>query len=241
MPAELFPRSKPSSDCLSGWSVSQLALGLLRAGEVAPAEAHLTGCAHCRQRVDEERAQVRAAALERIPEELQRASATASQGPRRGWAFWTWVPALAAVTAAAFLLVRPMAGVDVPGATLPGEQIKGTASLDVAVMREGVLALEDVPAEQVEGLRAGDQLRPRVTGALPSDWLILQGDEEDRWTTYFEGPVPADGWLPVAALVTPDGRTRLRLLTCPTRPPSGAALEEACHERVYEWQVAGVP
>ncbi|WP_395810215.1 anti-sigma factor family protein [Archangium minus] len=241
MPTELFPRSKPSKDCLSGWSVSQLALGLLSHEALAPAEAHLSACSHCRQRVEDERAQIRAAALERVPEELLRAAATTAPERPRWWTWRSWAmgPAFAAVAATVlFLLVRPTVGVDAPD-TLPGERLKGSTSLDVAVMREGTLVVEGVPAEEVEDLRSGDQLRPRVTGATPSAWLILQGDEEDRWTTYFEGPPPADGWLPVAVLVTPDGRTRLRLLECPAQPPSGT--EQGCRERVYAWRVSGGP
>jgi hypothetical protein len=239
MPAELFPRSKPSPGCLSAWSVSQLALGLPRAGEAAPAEAHLAGCPHCRLRVEDERAQVRAAALERIPEALVRAAATAAPEHPRGWRWSTWVgPVFAAVAASVLLLVVvPRAGVEVPGGTRP----KGSAALDVTVMRGGMLVLEDVPAEEVEGLRAGDQVRPRVVGASASDWLILQGDEGNQWTTYLEGPPTADGWLPMSILVTPEGRTRLRLLTCPSRLAPGTLLEEACHVRVYEWRVDAGP
>lgn len=238
MAAELFPRSKQSEACLSGWRVSQLALGLLRPEERAPAEAHVATCAHCHQRVEDERAQQRAAAYEQVPAALlQAAEAAASRPSRWSWRRWVWAPAVAAslaVAGLAFLVIRPPVE-----SGRPGEQLKGIASLDVAVSRSGMLVVNGTPAEKVIGLQAGDQLRLRAQGAPASAWLILQGDEENRWTTYFEGPVPEDGWLPMGLTITPEGRTRLRLLTCTSRPPAGAAPEAFCQERVHEWEVHG--
>ncbi|WP_164015590.1 zf-HC2 domain-containing protein [Pyxidicoccus trucidator] len=239
MVAEPFPRSKASADCLSGWCVSQVVLGLLSPEERAPAEAHLTSCASCRQRVDVEHAQARAAAFEKVPEALLAAAAAVPPRPeRQGWLPWRWVPAFAvpALAVGVFLAVRPPSGVE-----RPGVQLKGSASLDVAVAREGTLVVNGIPAEEVAGLRAGDRLRLRVQGAESSAWLILQGDEEGQWTPYFEGLAPQGGWLPMGITVTPDGRTRMRLLTCAAKPPPGVPVEDVCRVRVYDWGMAGTP
>ncbi|MCY1019864.1 anti-sigma factor family protein [Pyxidicoccus sp. MSG2] len=237
MVAEPFPRSKVSADCLSGWRVSQVVLGLLSPEERAPAEAHLATCASCKQRVDTEHAQARAAAFEQVPEALL--AAVPSRPARQRWLPWRWVPALAAVPVLAvgvFLAVRSP-----PPVTRPGGTLKGGASLDVAVAREGALVVNGIPAEEVAGLRAGDRLRLRVQGAAPSAWLILQGDEEGQWTPYFEGLAPQGGWLPMGITVTPEGRTRMRLLTCAEKPPRGVPPEEVCRVRVYDWGMAGTP
>ncbi len=237
MVAEPFPRSKVSAECLSGWRVSQVVLGLLSPEERAPTEAHLSTCASCRQRVDTEHAQARAAAYEKVPDALLTAAASARPARAR-WETWRWVPALAAVPALAvgvFLAVRT------PPPVEPGERWKGSASLDVAVAREGALVVNGIPAEEVAGLRAGDRLRLRVQGAEPSAWLILQGDEEGQWTPYFEGLAPQGGWLPMGITVTPEGRTRMRLLTCTEKPPRGVPEEEVCRVRVYDWGMAGTP
>ncbi|MCP3141766.1 anti-sigma factor family protein [Pyxidicoccus xibeiensis] len=237
MVAEPFPRSKPSGECLSGWRVSQVVLGLLPPEERASAEAHLTTCAHCQQRVEAEHAQTRAAAYEQVPEALLAAAAALPARPARP-AWWRWAPAFAlpVLAVSVFLVVRsPEAGV------VPGGRWKGSASLDVAVAREGVLVVNGMPAEELAELRAGDRLRLRVQGAEPSAWLILQGDEEGTWTPYFEGAVPQGGWLPMGITVTPEGRTRMRLLTCAAKPPPGVPPEEVCRVRVYDWGMAGTP
>ncbi|MBZ4416337.1 zf-HC2 domain-containing protein [Myxococcus sp. RHSTA-1-4] len=239
MVAEPFPRSKVSADCLSGWRVSQVVLGLLPPEERAPAEAHLSACEHCRRRVDAEHAQARAAACEQVPEPLLSAAAPPSRPAPPGWFPWRWVPAFAAVPALAvgvFLAVHPVSGVKPSG-----ERWKGSASLDVAVAREGALVVNGIPAEELVGLRAGDRLRLRVRGAEPAAWLILQGDEEGQWTPYFEGHAPQGGWLPMGITVTPEGRTRMRLLTCAEKPPRGVPAEEVCRARVYDWGMAGTP
>ncbi|NMO15252.1 zf-HC2 domain-containing protein [Pyxidicoccus fallax] len=240
MVVEPFPRSKASDDCLSGWRVSQVVLGLLPPEERAPAEAHLGTCEHCRKKVDAEHAQARAAAYEPVPEALLAAAAVVPPRPvKAAWSPWRWVPAFAAVPALAlgvFIAVRTPTEVRLPGGTL-----KGTASLDVAVARDGTLVVNGMPAEEVAGLRAGDRLRLRVRGTEPSAWLILQGDEEGQWTPYFEGPVPQGGWLPMGITITPEGRTRMRLLSCAEKPPRGVPPEEVCRVRVYDWGLAGAP
>lgn len=236
MVAEPFPRSRVSADCLSGWRVSQVVLGLLSPEERAPAEAHVAACASCKQRVDAEHAQARAAAFEQVPEALL--AAAAALPPRPARRAWRWVPAFAvpALAVGVFLALRPS-----PPAPAPENRWKGGASLDVAVAREGALVVNGIPAEEMAGLRAGDRLRLRVQGAGPSAWLILQGDEEGQWTPYFEGLAPQGGWLPMGITVTPEGRTRMRLLTCAEKPPRGVPPEEVCRVRVYDWGMAGTP
>lgn len=239
MVAEPFPRSKVSVDCLSGWRVSQVVLGLLSPEERALAEAHLTTCAFCRQRVDVEHAEARAAAYEKVPEALLAAAAARPARPARQARLpWRWVPAFAipALVVGVFFTVRAPSPVASTGA-----RWKGSASLDMAVARDGAFVVNGMPAEEVAGLRAGDRLRLRVQGAEPSAWLILHGDEEGQWTPYFEGVAPQGGWLPMGITVTPDGRTRMRLLTCRAKPPPGVPVEEVCRERIYDWGMAGTP
>ncbi|QSQ22998.1 zf-HC2 domain-containing protein [Pyxidicoccus parkwayensis] len=239
MVAEPFPRSKASADCLSGWRVSQVVLGLLPPEERAPAEAHVASCASCKQRVAAEHAQARAAAFEKVPEALlAAASAVPSRPERRAW--WRWAPAFAFVPVLAvgvFLAVRSPP----PVGRSDGTTMKGTVSLDVAVAREGALVVNGIPAEEVAGLRAGDRLRLRVQGAEASTWLILQGDEEGQWTPYFEGLAPQGGWLPMGITITPEGRTRMRFMACREKPPRGVPPEEVCKVRVYDWGMAGTP
>ncbi|MFP2928505.1 zf-HC2 domain-containing protein [Pyxidicoccus sp. 3LG] len=237
MVAEPFPRSKPSAECLSGWRVSQLVLGLLSPEERTPAEAHLTTCDDCRQRVNAEHAEVRAAVYEKVPEALLAAAATPPM-ERPARMSWRWVTALALPV----LMVGVLLAVQPPDTvSVPGTRSKGVASLDVAVARGETLVVNGLPAEEVVGLRAGDRLRLRVQGAAPSAWLILQGDEEGQWTPYFEGLAPQGGWLPMGITVTPEGRTRMRLLTCSEKPPPGVPPEEVCRVRVYDWGMAGTP
>jgi hypothetical protein len=208
-----------------------MSLDLLTGNALQAARAHVETCAQCRVLLEAERAEVAAAAYERVPEALLRAAREAAPRPARERWRWSILGGLAVASlAATLLLVRP-----------PDEQpttrTKGTLDLSLAVLRDEKLWAEDLPAAQARELLPGDRLRLRVHWA-PGAWILLEGYEDTGWTEYFQGTVPEDRWLPVGVTLTPDGETRLRLSACPDPPEPGeldALLRSStCQQRVFD-------
>src|SRR5207249_2965117 len=99
-----------------------------------------------------------------------------------------------------------------PNADAPVRE-KGSIGVSLTVMRGDSIVADDVPIERSRGLLPGDRLRVHVS-APQSTWVVLQGNEHEAWSTYFEGTLPQDGWLPVGIAVTEEGKTRLRTIVC---------------------------
>lgn len=234
-------RAKRSPECLSAWQRSQISLDLLAGDALQAARAHVDACAECKTLLDAERAEVAAAAYERVPEALLQAARQAEPRPelraaRERWR-WSILGGLAVASlAATLLLVRPPDEHGTPPTT-PTTRTKGALDLSFAVLRDEKLWAEDLPAARATELMPGDRLRLRVHWA-PGAWILLEGYEDTGWTEYFQGTVPEDRWLPVGVTLTPDGETRLRLSACPDPPEPGeldALLRSStCQQRVFD-------
>jgi hypothetical protein len=44
--------------------------------------------------------------------------------------------------------------------------------------------------------------------------VALAGLASHGWTTYFTGPLPPEGWIPVGVVITPEGETKVRIRVC---------------------------
>lgn len=112
-----------------------------------------------------------------------------------------------------------------------GVRLKGHSGLEISVSRAGEVIATDFPAEKLPALKAGDVLRLRARPSARKPWLRVEGAEADGWQLYFEGNPPTDGWLPMGLLVTPEGKTRIRVTWC----SNADAATGTCHDTVYEW------
>ena len=214
---DLFERPGGSPACLSAWTVSQLAAGILEGESLSEADAHLRVCESCRARVATERREVEAAQREPVPAKLLERARATPRGARVGWAC---AGAAAVATAAAALL----AVVDPSPRSVT--RVKGTISVNLTVRRGETVVARDQPAANVGPLQVGDRVRLQVVGTT-GGWVACQGYESDGWQTYYEGDVPEDRWLPVGVRITARGESRLRVVACPQEPPSVArAIEE---------------
>jgi hypothetical protein len=217
--SETFSREKPAGACLSGWALSRLAAG----GPDDPAaRAHAASCRRCGALLEEERAEIDRAAAEPLPAGLTAALARPDRRRRR--ATRVLLPAVAALGALALLplVLRPRRD---PA----GERTKGAVAVTAAVRRDARIWQRESPVDALAGrLRPGDELRLRLAeGASGARWALVEGLEEadgrPRWETYFDGRIPADGWLPIGVAITQGGRTRLRLTVCAGAPaPRGS-------------------
>ena len=250
MSAEIFRQPKATDACLSAWRVSLLAAGESLGTEQS--RAHVQTCADCAARVQNETQQVHMAQSEALPQVLRdlqvhtnviqlplkpRSRAAAPAKASRWQSHWLWGalgPALAAGIAA---VVAVQSG-GLPGDTAPtGQNYRlkgGDASLSATVQRGGGIVMDDRPLESMHVLRQGDRLRLRLAGH-PGAWVQVQGMEEGRWTTYFQGPPPADRWLPFGIEVTDQGDTRLKLTSCAAAPSDPLHLDAtSCSEHTFD-------
>ena len=118
----------------------------------------------------------------------------------------------AACAAIALTVVSPWQSAGPVSESAPGTRTKGAVAVQATVLRSGVVVHDSVPLDTLS-LTPGDFLRVRVAGAH-GRWLLLQGREDDRWVRYFAGRPPADGWLPLGLMTTPESETRLRVVHC---------------------------
>jgi hypothetical protein len=209
MSRDVFARPFPEA-CLSAWQISQLTLEA--PGVSAEAQAHCRICDACAARVRDERADMAEAEYERIPARVRAQLASRRRRPLR-WLRWLWggIPA-AALTAVAGLALRHSS----PAIHAPEIHLKGVPSdLSVTVQRGGRLVLREVPAAEVARLAAGDHLRLRVRPGAATR-VEVDGLEGGAWVSYYAGPLPADGWLPMGVAVTSAGETKLRVTLCGT-------------------------
>jgi hypothetical protein len=216
MSLELFNRGK-APGCLSGWQVSQLTLGLLD----GTAAAHARACEPCAARLQAEDRQCLAADSERVPAILLM---------RAGRSPWlSRIERRHVVGVATLALVLAVAGAVV--GWLGYRLLTPRDWVVAAVSRGGSLLLHDIPADRLGPLHPGDKLRLRIV-ASRLKWARLESRHGDRWETYFEGPLPKDGWLPSGLTVAPAGKTQVRLWACPGPMTSeGVKVPSACRQQ----------
>lgn len=226
-----FVRTKVDEACLSHWALYSLVTRQTRAEEGHRLPAHLTDCPRCRALWKQACLAVEAASDERLPAAI----ADSRRGVRPRQITWTTGSILVGLLATALFAVV-LRGSDVDQTS----RLKGDLAVSVAVQRDGHLWLQETPVEKTPRLLMGDRMMFRVYSA-PATPLRLQGWEGESagWVTYFEGLLPADGWIPVGVRVT-DGRdTKLRAALC-----EGLTLEQAradwmqstrCRDREWSW------
>lgn len=204
--------------CLSAYRVSQLAAGLLAGPSLATCEAHLATCARCSELVAHERRAVEEALAAPVPPSLaviagRRDAAIAA---RKRW--WRVLPMLGIVAMAALALVVVQTS-GVPDPQLDTIRAKGAFVVEASVQRDNALVVDQQRLSDLGTLRDGDRLRLHLRNATGS--VKVEGQDGATWVTLFEGPVPADGWLPLGLAVDNTSETALRVTVC-------AAAEVAC-------------
>jgi hypothetical protein len=216
--------------CLSGFQVSLAAID-----ELEPALlAHATDCALCGPRLSVERALVRAAVYEPVPDAIGRAMAKGVPNARR-WA--SWLPAMGVIgVAAAAVVVFTVTRDGNPG---EGERLKGACGLLVSVERAGRVVVECAPlAAEVRPLKDGDRLRLQLAATSPRR-VALQADEWGHGIDDFLDRVGAEGWLPIGMTVTSDSATSMRWPIAATDGGSVSADDDqACRSALVVLRVA---
>lgn len=226
MSADFVRPFKREEGCLSGWQLSQLVVGILPAAQRGSVESHLARCSACAEKLAQEQAAARAAALERVPAALL----ALRPAPRaRKLASWSALVSFAAIAATLLLVLLPSARIGERG------RLKGSFDLEAAVLRQGALLVPQAGLEHLPLLEAGDRLRLRVVGATEQA-VFLEGREGGRWVVYYRGPLPEDRWLPVGVTVTSEPGTSLRLSLCfeDVRDVEAALASRRCRTRVWE-------
>lgn len=216
----------------SRWQLSRYVLGELEATEVAEVERSLAACAHCREVVDREREEV-ADRWHPIPPRILEADREVSSRPR-GWRRLRWpvlgVPALALSLAAVWMAVPETMNPSTTrrkGAAIPSETGMETKHpIALAVKRGDRIVVREAPVQEVT-LRVGDRVRLKIPSELP--WVRVEAHDAAEGPL-FEGWRPADGWLPMALLLTDAEPTRLTIQTCV------AANREPCETRTVRLQ-----
>jgi len=132
------------------------------------------------------------------------------------------------VAALALIIAQPH------GATGPEPdtvRAKGALTLEATVQRQGEVVFDQQRLDTLGVLQHGDRLRLHLRNAAGS--VKVEGLDGGTWATLFEGPVPADGWLPLGLAVDNTSETALRVTVCVSTdtPPSattGPLGEPAC-------------
>ena len=75
-------------------------------------------------------------------------------------------------------------------------------ALSLSVIRGDRLVGQELSVDKPGRLESGDKLRLRVVAQAPR-WVRLQAAQGKSWEVYFEGNVPADGWLPTTFTMAP--------------------------------------
>jgi hypothetical protein len=220
-----FERLRPPEGCLSAWQLTRMARRE-PVEEEARCRAHAATCARCAGRLDDEASRVAAMVAVPVPTRVR----AAAEGRPRFEAFWQVAGAAipAAVLLALLLLNRDVA----MQALRPAPREGRGGALSVSILRADASGVDDAPLDDVHGLRAGDKLRLRVASAADR-WIILEGREGEHWASYFSGPRPADGWLPVTVGIEGNSANVLRLSVCAMQ--HDAPITDDCEERTYRF------
>jgi hypothetical protein len=145
---------------LPSMTLDALTMGVLAGDEAARAQAHLQGCAHCREELEGVQAAHDRFRREVFPRTLPQLEAR--RAPKRAWT-WLFAPVLAGAAALLFLAVRPHPPAE------PELGIKGGPTLTLFARRgESVFAVG--PGVRLHG---GDQLRFRMTGSGNLPYVII--------------------------------------------------------------------
>lgn len=209
--------------CLSAYRVSQLAAGLLQGPTLAACEAHLRTCPQCSERVAIERRAVEEALAAPVPASLQviarrRDAELASK--RHWWRAPRVLSTLGVIAMAAIaLIVIQRAGPDTDDREPDTIRAKGALVIEASVQRGGELVIDQQRLSALGPLQSGDRLRLHLRNGAGS--VKVEGQDGATWSTLFEGPVPADGWLPLGLAVDNGSETALRVTVC-------ASAEAAC-------------
>jgi hypothetical protein len=212
--SDVFARNRPSPQCLSAWTVSRAAAGILEGTTRRAVDQHLEVCPRCAAAVRSEGNEVEAAGWEPVPRALL--ALPEQRRGRRSWlALVGLVPVAAAAAAYLIVVVAP--------SKQPATRIKGAdaLSVSVSVMRNQIMVVDDVAVDSAGSLRPGDGVRFRVrlgpwasSTAADRPAVALAGLASHGWTTYFTGPLPPEGWIPVGVVITPEGETKVRIRVC---------------------------
>ncbi len=245
MTNEIFRQEKADLQCLSYWTISQLALGALKERSIQSAQEHLDQCPRCRDLLRAEQEQVDAARYQRLPEQLMAEIEKDEQRTKAGWRLFfgsrLFFPGLTVSLTVCLVLVISFIvkdmGVDV---NQPLTRIKGSEGLTVSVLRGEQLTHNRVPLEQVSALSVGDRLRLHYQGRQ-DNWLEIYGQEKGIWELYYQGKVPLDGWLPMGIKITGEEITKIKVLECSGQ--SGLQSEQIidkskCSQQVFNLRLS---
>ena len=211
-------RVKAAPACLSQWQLSRWAMQQISAEERRLLGAHLQTCADCQARAQHEAAAFAAAQNAALPASLQRPPARA----RFGLAAWG---ALGTVLCTLLAVALWQAS---PPPSTPDILLKGEATLQVAVRRDGVV--REGTWQDLSAVQPGDQVRLKAPSG-GSTWQRLTVRRDTTWVSLFAGPVPANDWLPLGLTVNQAAPSTLRLLVCPAPPvplPADDSLPPGC-------------
>lgn len=203
--------------------LSRYALGELDAAETTEVERSLAACAHCRDLVAQERAEV-VDRFRPVPPRILEVERRVTAPKPRTWGrllprVWP-VPALALAVVAVWLTVPETTNTTrQKGAAPPSETGSMKAiqyakePIAIAVKRGEQLVVRKARVEEV-ALKVGDRVRLKVPAAFP--WVRVEANDAAE-DPLFEGWRPADGWLPMALLLTDTEPTRLTIQTCASK------------------------
>jgi hypothetical protein len=220
-----FESLRPPPGCLSAWQLTRMARREA-VEEEARCRTHVSSCPRCAARLTDESSRVAAMVAVPIPARVR----AAGEVRPRFEAFWQ---VAGAVVPAAALLVLLVLNRDVAMQALQPVQLKGSGgALSVSVSRADATVVDDAPLEEIHDLRTGDKLHLRVVSAADR-WIMVEGREGEHWASYFSGPRPADGWLPITVGIEGNSANVLRLSVCAME--NDTPLTDDCEERTYRF------
>lgn len=247
---KLFKQEAPTAQCLSSFTISQAALDLLQGQARSDLDAHVATCNDCAERLREERVELEAAKLERIPERLQRLAQAKSSKPAERWLWLSLGGTVASLAVIGLVILnqhtiqdasetgsRGVDGVDRIGG-LQTTRLKGRLGLEADVYRNGELVHEAKTLEEIHDWKIGDEIELRLVGSA-GQWVLIQGWGGQGWETYFDDLSPEGGRLGLTLSITEQSQTRIRVTLCKSEAELHSCKIHpnecvSCTQRVYD-------